>query len=90
MAFLQAVGKAMLAARPDQVALLAAGPREQGYLLIVADARSGLDVAAVGPRVAETVSGRGGGSAPFWQGKATALDRLDQAAAVLREALEGG
>jgi alanyl-tRNA synthetase len=89
MAFLQALGKALLAARAEQVALLAAGAPSNGQFLIVAGASSGIDLAAVGDVVADALGGRGGGRAPFWQGKATALGRLDYAAAALRRQLEG-
>lgn len=89
MAFLLAVGKALLAARPSAVALLAAGPPSAGVFLLVAGEASGLDLAAAGVEVAATLGGRGGGRAPFWQGKATALDRLDEAATALQRQLEG-
>ena len=87
MRFLQAVGKALLADRPEQVALLASGPTSDGQFLIVAGESSGIDLAAAGAAVAEILGGRGGGRVPFWQGKATALDRLDDAAAELRKHL---
>lgn len=89
MAFLQALGKALIASRPERVALLAAGPPADGVFLVVAGEGSGLDLAAAGPEVAHILGGRGGGRAPFWQGKATTLDRLDEAAAALRSRLEG-
>jgi alanyl-tRNA synthetase len=89
MAFLLALGKALVAARPDGVALLAAGPPSAGVFLLVAGEDSGLDLATAGAAVAGILGGRGGGRAPFWQGKATALDRLEEAAAALRRHLEG-
>ena len=89
MAFLLALGKALIAARPDAVALLAAGPPSAGVFLLVAGDGSGIDLAAAGAAAAGILGGRGGGRAPFWQGKATALDRLDEAAAALRRHLEG-
>jgi alanyl-tRNA synthetase len=89
MAFLQALGKALVASVPERVALLAAGPAADGVFLIVAGEGSGLDLEAAGPEVARTLGGRGGGRAPFWQGKATTLDRLDEATAALRRRLEG-
>jgi len=88
MAFLLAVGKALLAASPGAVALLAAGPPPVGSFVLVAGEGAGLDLAAAGPEVAATLGGRGGGRAPFWQGKATALDRLGEAAAALRRRLK--
>jgi len=88
MAFLLAVAKALLARCPDKVALLAAGPPAAGVFLLVADERTGLDLTAAGADVAGILGGRGGGRAPFWQGKATAVDRLDEAAEALRRRLE--
>jgi alanyl-tRNA synthetase len=84
MAYLQAVGKALVAARPEQVALLASGPSSDGHFLIVAGEASGVDLADAGAAVAGLLAGRGGGRPPFWQGRAAALDRLDEAAAELR------
>jgi alanyl-tRNA synthetase len=89
MAFLQALGKALVASRPERVALLAAGPPADGVFLVVAGEGSGLDLAAAGAEIARILGGRGGGRAPFWQGKASALGRLDEAAAALRRHLEG-
>jgi len=89
MAFLLALGKALLAARPEAVALLAAGPAADGVFLVVAGEGGGLDLGAAGAAAAGILGGRGGGRAPFWQGKATALDRLDEAAAALQRQLEG-
>jgi Ser-tRNA(Ala) deacylase AlaX len=88
MAFLQALGKALIASRPERVALLAAGPPSAGVFVVVAGEASGLDLAAAGAEVARLLGGRGGGRAPFWQGKATTLDCLDEAAAALRRGLK--
>ena len=88
MAFLQALGKALIASRPDGVALLAAGPPSAGVFLLVAGEARGLDLAAAGAEVASILGGRGGGRAPFWQGKATTLDRLDEAAAAVAAFLD--
>lgn len=88
MAYLQAVGKALVAARPVQVALLASGPASDGQFLVVAGESSRVDLAGAGAAVAELLAGRGGGRTPFWQGKATRLDRLDDAASMLRDHLD--
>jgi Ser-tRNA(Ala) deacylase AlaX len=88
MAFLQALGKALIVSRPERMALLAAGPPSAGVFLVVAGEASGLDLAAAGAEVAGILGGRGGGRAPFWQGKATTLDRLDEATAALRRRLK--
>ena len=42
----------------------------------------------VGPRVAELLTGRGGGSGPIFQGKAGSLDRRREAAAAYRNELD--
>jgi alanyl-tRNA synthetase len=79
MAFLQELSKALVSRAPDRVALLAAGPRDDGFFLIVAAEETGVDLAATGAEVAAILGGRGGGRAPFFQGKATELGRFDEA-----------
>ena len=69
MAFLLAVGKALLAARPEAVALLAAGPPSAGVFLMVAGEPSGLDLdGGVGSAAAI-------GSTPSWMTPFTAQPR---------------
>lgn len=87
MAFLQELGKALVHRAPDKVALVAAGPADGGVFLIVAVEPIGLDLAAAGAEVAAILDGRGGGRAPFYQGKAAALDRLGDAVTALERAL---
>jgi alanyl-tRNA synthetase len=87
MAFLQEVGKALVRQAPDKVALLAAGPSNEGVFLLVASEPTGLDLAHAGAKVATVLGGRGGGHAPFYQGKASNLGRLDEAVGVLEKAL---
>jgi len=84
------VGKAMLELVPERVALLTAGRGSEGAFLIVAGEASGLDLAVAGPEVCAILDGRGGGRAPFFQGKATAVDRSGEAVALLRSARERG
>ena len=84
MGFLQQLAKVVVAQSPDRVALLAAGPVDDGVFLIVASEPTGLDLGAAGAEVAEILGGRGGGRAPFFQGKATALDRIDEAVEHIR------
>jgi len=79
MPFLQEIGKAFVVLTPDRVALLTAGTGSAGAFLLVASESSGLDLGAAGPEICAILDGRGGGRPPFFQGKATALDRRDEA-----------
>ncbi|HSL19302.1 MAG TPA: alanyl-tRNA editing protein [Methylomirabilota bacterium] len=81
--FLQEVGKALVALAPERVALLSSGCGAGGAFLVVAPEASGLDLASVGPELCALLDGRGGGRAPFFQGKAAAVDRRGDAAALL-------
>ena len=81
--FLQEIGKALVALTPDRVALLTAGAGSEGAFLLVASESSGLDLGAAGPEICAILDGRGGGRAPFFQGKATAIDRRADAADLL-------
>jgi len=45
----------------------------------VAGEASGLDLGAFGPEICTILDGRGGGRAPFFQRKATAIDRRQEA-----------
>ena len=81
--FLQRVAKEFARLAPDRVALLTAGT-DQGAFVLCAGDRARLDVAATGRKIAEVLSARGGGSGRMFQGKASALDRRDAAADVLR------
>ncbi len=87
MAFLQRLAKILLERAPDRIALLAAGPADDGVFLVVAAEETGLELASAGSDVASTLGGRGGGRAPFFQGKATALDRMDEAVKHIRSRL---
>jgi len=81
--FLQEIGKALVALTPDRVALLTAGTGSAGAFLLVASESSGLDLGAAGPEICAILDGRGGGRPPFFQGKATAIDRRDEATVLL-------
>lgn len=92
MAFLQAVARAVHAADPRRSALLTASePGGDGegagvFVWVVGDgatAAAGGDVAAIAGDLAALLEGRGGGTPPFFQGKATRLDRRHEAAAML-------
>jgi len=82
-AFLVELGRRLAELAPERVALLTAGSDPEGAFVIVADAASGLDLAALGPRVAEALGGRGGGRAPLYQGKAARLAGRATALAIL-------
>jgi len=77
--FLQETGKRLAEIAPDRVALLTAGAKGDGAFLVVATDASGLDLGAVGPEICALLAGRGGGRAPFFQGRAEAIDRREEA-----------
>jgi len=83
-AFLVELGRRLAELAPDRVALLTAGEDSDGVFVLVAGAASALDLAAVGPQVAEALGGRGGGRPPLYQGKATRLAAREAALAILR------
>ena len=87
MGFLGAVARELLRRAPAKVALLTA-PGESGALFVLAVGEAlEVDVAALGRLVAETLSGRGGGSGRLFQGKAASLAGRDAALAALRDTL---
>jgi Ser-tRNA(Ala) deacylase AlaX len=88
MPFLQEVGKALTERAPDRAALLTAGTAGEGCFLLVAGTDSGLDLGVAGPELCAILDGRGGGRAPFYQGRAGAVDRRDEAVSVLRRLLD--
>jgi alanyl-tRNA synthetase len=79
MPFLQEVGKVLVELAPDRVALLTAGSADDGVFLLVASEGTRLDLGSVGPQVCRIIDGRGGGRAPFFQGKAAGLARRNEA-----------
>ncbi len=81
--FLVELGRRLAEIAPDRAALLTAGEDPDGAFVLVAGAASGLDLAALGPRVAEALGGRGGGRPPLFQGKATRLAARAAALAIL-------
>jgi len=86
LSFLQEVGKALAGLAPARVALLTAGGGGDGAFLVVACDTSGVDLATVGPRLCALLDGRGGGRSPFFQGKASAVNRRGEAVALLSRA----
>jgi len=83
-AFLQRVAREFVRLAPDRLALLTAGEGEQGTFLLCAGESVTIDLAAAGRKVAEILSGRGGGSGRIFQGKAAGLSRRADALAQLR------
>jgi alanyl-tRNA synthetase len=54
--------------------------------LVVAGESSGLLLDEVGPKIAETLGGRGGGRGTIFQGKADSLANREAALQILRDA----
>ena len=79
LSFLQEVGKKLFEIAPGRVALLTVGSKGDGAFLVVAGDASGLDLGAAGPEICAILDGRGGGRAPFFQGRAGAIDRREVA-----------
>ena len=73
--FLQEIGKKLIELAPKRVALLTVGTGGEGAFLLVASEASGLDLGVAGPEICGILDGRGGGRAPFFQGKAAAIGR---------------
>lgn len=73
VAFLGRVGRAFTALAPQGVAFLTAVREGAAYFALAASPQAGVDLAALGREVAALLEGRGGGSAPVFQGKAGGL-----------------
>jgi len=82
--FLQRVAKEFARLGPDRLALLTAGEGAQGAFLLCAGESMTIDLPAAGRKVAEILSGRGGGAGRIFQGKAASLSRRADALAHLR------
>jgi len=83
--FLQRVAREVGTLAPDRAILVTAGEGEQGAFLVAAGEAAHMDVSAVGPKVAELLEGRGGGSGRIFQGKAGRLSRREEAVELLRK-----
>jgi alanyl-tRNA synthetase len=83
--FLQRVAKEMSRLAPERAVLLTCGAGDEGAFLVGAGERSPVEVAVVGPQVAEVLAGRGGGSGRVFQGRATRLSRRGDAEAMFTE-----
>jgi len=86
MAFLQRVGRAVVGSAPDQRALLTSESPDGVIFLVVAGKSSGVSLEEIGPKIAETLGGRGGGRGTIFQGKAESLANRDEALQILRDA----
>lgn len=75
MEFLHAIALAVREQQPDKWVLLTGGERA-GVFILLGPADS---VASMGPIVAELLDGRGGGAKGIFQGKASRLDRRQEA-----------
>lgn len=83
-ALLQRVARELLAQAPDKAALLTATGEKGSFFVVAAGPESSVVAADAGPRVAELLDGRGGGSGPIFQGKAKSLERRSEAVTALR------
>lgn len=80
---LQRTGRSLLERAPNKAALLTAGSGRSLFFLVACGPGSGVEAAMVGPRIAELLEGRGGGSGGIFQGKSGSLERLEEAQAAL-------
>jgi len=86
MAFLQRVGRSIAEAAPDRRALLTSESEDGGIFLVVAGESSGVSLEEIGPKIAQTLGGRGGGRGTIFQGKTESLSNRDEALQILRDA----
>lgn len=84
--FLQQVARAVTDASPASCCFLTAGERE-GFFLLAAGPESSADVSAIGGDVATLLEGKGGGKGSVYQGRASALSRQADAAALIQTRL---
>lgn len=84
--FLQRVARGLEASAPDRVALLTAGADTEGFFLVSAGPRTDADAATLGPAVAQSLAGRGGGSGRVYQGRAGDLSGTEAALEAIRNA----
>lgn len=84
MEFLQKLGRRLVAIAPRKVALLTAGGDREGLFVIAAGSDAAVDLALVGPAVAQLMDGRGGGAGGVFQGRASRPAGRRDAIALLR------
>jgi alanyl-tRNA synthetase len=81
---LQQIGRALLQRAPAKACLLTASGEKGCFFLVVTGDESSLDAGRLGPRIAELLDGRGGGSGALFQGKVASLEKRNEALALLR------
>jgi len=86
-AFLQRIARRFAESAGSRIALLTAASDQGNFFVLAAGEDCPIDVSVAGPAVAEILSGRGGGSGQFFQGKAGSLERRAAALALLQERL---
>ncbi len=82
------MARRLLELSPDRAALLTGSDEGVELFLLAAGQGCPIDVLSVGPRVAERLEGRGGGSKRLFQGKAGSLQGREEALALLERALK--
>ena len=86
MAFLQRIGRTIVESAADKRALLTSKSEDGAIFLLGAGESSGVSLEEIGPKIAETLGGRGGGRGTIFQGKADSLANRDAALQILRDA----
>jgi Ser-tRNA(Ala) deacylase AlaX len=86
-AFLQQVARALLERAPTKACLLTADGDKGSFFVVAIGTENSLEAARVGPKVAEALDGRGGGSGAIFQGKASSLEGRAAAEELLRREL---
>ena len=84
MGFLQRVARTLVESAPDKCAFLTANTGSGAVFIVVAGQDSGVDLAGIGPQIADVLEGRGGGRSPIFQGKAESMKNREAALAILR------
>jgi len=84
MAFLQRVARTLVEAAPEKCGLLTATGGGDLLFVLATGENAAVEAGETGPRVAETLGGRGGGRGPIFQGKAGSFANRDRALAILR------
>ncbi len=87
--FLQLVARHVVAGVGSRVVLLTASEAGEHFFLLACGSDCSVELTRPGPRIAELLGGRGGGSATLFQGKAGNMKRRTEAVDVLRQELDG-
>jgi len=84
MPFLQQVARTLVKITPESCGFLTSACDGDVLFVVFSGDDAAIDIAEVGPRVAEALGGRGGGRAPIFQGKAESLSNRAEALEILR------